>query len=106
MNPNAHHGCEKCDPLYNMKQRQDLIETVFQPGVAGPTMRLEEYAEEYQKVMNDMEEKNKRAQAREQAKQDRDPDKDEVSDEQTLKDREWDDWKDDHEKGAGNKKRY
>ncbi len=105
MNPNAHHGCEKCDPLYNMKQRQDLIETVFQPGYSQPTMRLADYADMYSKQMAEMEEKNKWAQEREKLKGERDQDKDDVADEQTLKDREWDDWKDEHEKGAGNKKR-
>ena len=33
----------------------------------------------------------------------KDPDSEEVMDKQTNKDRNWDDWKDMHEKGAGNK---
>jgi immunoglobulin-binding protein 1 len=33
----------------------------------------------------------------------KDEDKDEWVDEKTLEERHWDDWKDDNEKGAGNK---
>ena len=32
-----------------------------------------------------------------------DPDAEETIDQQTMKDREWDNWKDDHERGIGNK---
>ena len=36
-------------------------------------------------------------------KENEDSDKDEGDDEKTLKAREWDNWKDEHEKGSGNR---
>jgi hypothetical protein len=100
----VHHGCEKCDPMYNIRQKQDLIESVFSMGNRGPTMTLDEFADIEIKNMQKIEEQQKIAQAREQREAEKDQDKDEQTDKKTYKDREWDDWKDDHEKGAGNKK--
>lgn len=42
--------------------------------------------------------------AKEKAEREADIDKDEVSDKKTKKAREWDDWKDLHDKGSGNTK--
>ncbi|MDR3582132.1 MAG: hypothetical protein P4L67_02550 [Candidatus Pacebacteria bacterium] len=39
---------------------------------------------------------------KEKQEKEADIDKDEISDKKTLKDREWDDWKDLHDKGSGN----
>jgi len=61
----VHEGCQKCDPMFNMRQRQDLQEKVFQPGYGLPTMTLEEYADQAQKMFGDMEERQKQADERE-----------------------------------------
>lgn len=43
---------------------------------------------------------------REENKQDSDSDKEEVDQRKKVEARNWDDWKDEHEKGAGNKNQY
>ena len=42
-------------------------------------------------------------QTQEHQKEDEDSDNEEVSDKKTYKARDWDDWKDDHPKGSGNR---
>lgn len=41
---------------------------------------------------------------KERKEKEADIDRDDVSDAKTMKDREWDDWKDLHDKGSGNTK--
>jgi hypothetical protein len=102
---NEHHGCQKCDPMYNLKHKQDLKETVFQPFYSQPEMTLDAFADLAMNEMAEQERQQKIGQEMAAAESLRDPDRDEVVDAQNLKDRNWDDWKDAHEKGAGNKKR-
>ncbi len=86
--------------------------TVFGPGIAPPTISLEEFA--------DMEKEAAEARAKQQADAPKGPrkyaqleldgDEDDLDlvDEATMEDRRWDDWKDDNPRGWGNKmgKRY
>lgn len=102
---NKNWGCHGCDPMYNMKIKQELKDKVFQPGHSMPTMTMDEYADYAMKMYGDMEKNQKEADEAKRREEDKDQDKDDIVDMQTLKDREWDDWKDEHEKGAGNKMR-
>jgi immunoglobulin-binding protein 1 len=97
--------CQHCDPFYNTKYREELQAQVFQPGFSQPTMTLEEFGDkEYKKMMEANEQQKKMAELT-KAQEDEDSDKDEINDVKTKKARDWDDWKDANEKGAGNKKR-
>jgi len=97
--------CQHCDPMYNMKYKEELQSKVFQPGFGQPTMTLEEFGDkEYERMMA-AEKQQKQAEMNRKLEEDEGSDKDEASDKKTLKDRSWDDWKDEHEKGAGNKMR-
>lgn len=82
-------------------KKKDLVAQVWQQNANKPTMTLEEVGElQYQNMM----ERTKRQKAQAEAnKVDTDSDKEEVDDRQKKKARAWDDWKDQHEKGAGNK---
>jgi hypothetical protein len=91
--------------MHKYKHIKDLKEGVFKPGWGQPTMTLDEFADIAIKDMEKQQEAQKRAEAQAKEEADKDPDKDENADIQTLKDREWDNWKDEHEKGAGNKMR-
>lgn len=87
-----------------LDKRIILQKQVFQPGFPQPTMSMEMDAElNYQEMMKNQE-KFDEMERKEKAEKEKDPDRDEVNEEQVKKDREWDDWKDMHEKGAGNKK--
>jgi len=97
--------CQHCDPMYNMKIREDLQSTVFQPGTNQPTMTLEEFGDKEYKKMMQLQEQQKLMAEQTKMEEEEDSDKDEKSDKKTKKDRDWDDWKDEHEKGAGNKKK-
>jgi len=96
-------ACQHCDPMYNMKIREDLAQQVFQSGFSQPTMRLEEFADKEMAKMAEAEKQQKIANEMNKAQEDEDSDKDEISDKKTKKASQWDDWKDEHEKGAGNK---
>ena len=98
-------ACDHCDPLYNLRIKEELQSRVFQPGFSQPTMTLEEFGEKEKGRMMEMEKQQKIAAEMNKAEEDEDSDKDEKSDRKTMKDRSWDDWKDENEKGAGNKKR-
>jgi hypothetical protein len=81
---------------------------VLRPGHNLPTMTLEEFAEEEMQKISVQQEKEAITKEIEDynikhnGKIDEDSDK--IVDEKTYKDRNWDDWKDEHERGAGNKK--
>ena len=61
-------------------------------------MTMEEFAQMQMKHMHEAHEKQQ-----EHKKEDEDSDNEEVSDKKTYKARDWDDWKDDHPKGSGNR---
>ena len=102
---NKNWGCHNCDPMYNMKIKEEMKQKVFQPGHSMPTMTMDEYADYAMKMYGDMEKRQKEADEAKKREEEKDQDKDDMLDQQTLKDRAWDDWKDEHEKGAGNKMR-
>jgi phosphopantothenoylcysteine synthetase/decarboxylase len=81
--------------------RKDIVAQVWQENANKPTMTLEEVGDlEYN---NMMEREARQAKFREENKEDTDSDKEEVDERMKKKDRAWDDWKDEHEKGAGNR---
>lgn len=97
------------DPTFNVT-REQVKATIFRPGHRLPTMSLEEFAE---KEREEAMERSKKEAAAEEGRpvsyktleeMGREDDEAEV-DRSTLKDRNWDDWKDDHTKGVGNTKR-
>ena len=65
-----------------------------------PSMTIEEYGDWALKEMKGREARMKQA---EETKKEYDSDDDEQKEGQRKKDSEWDDWKDEHEKGAGNR---
>eukprot|EP01017_Pseudomicrothorax_dubius_P036332 TRINITY_DN5196_c0_g1_i2.p1 TRINITY_DN5196_c0_g1~~TRINITY_DN5196_c0_g1_i2.p1 ORF type:complete len:155 (-),score=59.63 TRINITY_DN5196_c0_g1_i2:43-447(-) len=95
--------CHSCSPDYQAKLRIELQKRVFQPGGSLPTMTLEEFAEKEMERMRITEEQTKAAQLRSKEEEEEDSDREEIDAKRTKKARDWDDWKDDHEKGAGNK---
>eukprot|EP00298_Acanthocystis_sp_HF-20_P007301 c16927_g1_i1.p1 GENE.c16927_g1_i1~~c16927_g1_i1.p1 ORF type:complete len:364 (-),score=156.72 c16927_g1_i1:50-1141(-) len=77
----------------------DMRARVFTSGLSKPSITLEEFAEvekehfdKKQAMMKEMEKNRVKL----------DPDTEEAIDLETLKTRYWDDWRDNHEKGAGN----
>lgn len=80
----------------------NIRDQVFQPSNL-PVMTLDEFAEKEKQRMLEAEEQQEEAKKR-QALED-DSDDEGNADRKTLKAREWDDWKDDHEKGSGNRMR-
>ena len=95
--------CHNCDSLKIAEYRKQLEQKVWQPGFAQPTMTLEDFADKEFAMYQEMEAKNKAANIKNQKEAEEDSDKDEVNDRKTKKASEWDDWKDEHEKGGGNK---
>ena len=82
--------------------RQDMIQQVFQPGGSQPTMTLDEFADIEIAKMQEQERMMKQA-AAEKAKEKDNSSDEEVDTKKQLEARRWDDWKDDNEKGAGNR---
>jgi hypothetical protein len=86
------------------EKRSSLVTQVWQENANKPTMTLEEVGElEYQNMVQRTEREKLQAEAN---KEDTDSDKEEVDDRMKKKARDWDNWKDEHEKGAGNKNRH
>jgi immunoglobulin-binding protein 1 len=67
-----------------------------------PTMTLDEFAEKEMALAKEQEEKQKQFQME---KPDSDSEDENVADRKTYEARSWDDWKDDHPKGSGNRKK-
>jgi hypothetical protein len=67
-----------------------------------PTMTLDEFAEKEMAYAKEQEEKQKEYNAQ---KPGSDSEDENVADMKTLEARSWDDWKDDHPKGSGNRKK-
>lgn len=84
--------------------RQELKERVFQPGHSVPTMTLDSFADGEIEFMN-QQEALKKQNEEEALRNPVDEDKEEFNEEKTRNDRAWEDWKDDNEKGGGNKMR-
>ena len=90
-------------------RREILRDGVFRPDHNLPTMSLEEFARRELEEAKRREERQKNAPKEsrryEHLHRDGDEDDERLADEATMKDREWDNWKDDNVKGAGVTKR-
>lgn len=90
-------------------RREILRDGVFRPDHNLPTMSLEEFARREVEEAKRREERQKNApkdsRRYEHLHRDGDEDDERLADEATMKDREWDNWKDDNVKGAGVTKR-
>lgn len=84
-----------------LSHKIDARDHVFRPNNL-PTMTLEEFARKETERMKEAERKQEEAKLN---APNEDSDTEEGADNKTYKDRYWDDWKDLHEKGAGNKKK-
>jgi len=83
---------------------------VFQPGYSQPLKTLDQFGEHFAGKLEanaKLEEEEKQWDSYVKSKEDEgyknDEDRDDVTDPKTVKDRNWADWTDDHEKGGGNK---
>jgi immunoglobulin-binding protein 1 len=97
MNGMIPNNAKLVDDIIN--QRLHVRENVFKPTNL-PTMTLDEFADKEIVKMAEMERQQEEAKRNAPSE---DSDDEKVADEKTYKAREWDDWKDAHEKGAGNK---
>ena len=96
---NLGNGLQTLDEQILAQLPQNIREKVFRN--RNPTeMTVEEFGELQKKRMEEEEKKHKE---HEKNKSDSDSDKEEVDDKKKKKAREWDDWKDDHPKGSGNR---
>ena len=82
--------------------RQQMQSEVFQMAGSQPDMTLDEFADMEIKAAQEMEANAKRA-AEEAAKEKNNSSDEEVDYKKKREARGWDDWKDNNEKGAGNK---
>lgn len=96
------------NPRFHAKQ--DIVDTLFQHSYAQPVMTLDEHDDLEYELMMAKQRKNEEGQMRFKEEMDKlgvknpdDSDEDIVSEMKTYKDRAWDDWKDENEKGAGNR---
>lgn len=92
-------------------ERERLAAQVFQPGYRLPTMSIEEAGLREMEIMNKWQERNAKlleeansSWHKDGSRRHNDDDEDGDDDEAQVKARAWDDWKDDHPRGAGNKK--
>ena len=93
------NGIQTLDEQILAQLPENIRERVFRN--RNPTeMTVEEFGELQKKRMEEEEKKHKE---HEKNKSDSDSDKEEVDDKKKKKAREWDDWKDDHPKGCGNR---
>ena len=96
---NLGNGLQTLDEQILAQLPENIRERVFRN--RNPTeMTIEEFGELQKKRMEEEEQKHKE---HEKNKSDSDSDKEEVDDKKKKKAREWDDWKDDHPKGSGNR---
>ena len=83
------------------EQRKNMVAQVWQENANKPTISLEEVADmEYENMINRQE---REAKQKAENQVDTDSDKEENDDRMKKEARAWDDWKDAHEKGAGNR---
>lgn len=85
-------------------KREQLRSEVFRPSHSLPTYTVEEWGEIEARRMLEASKKQKESEAAKAAvKENEDEDaNDNIADRETYKAREWDDWKDEHNKGSGN----
>ena len=96
---NLGNGLQTLDEQILAQLPENIREKVFRN--RNPTeMTVEVFGEMQKKRMEEEEKKHKE---HEKNKSDSDSDKEEVDDKKKKKAREWDDWKDDHPKGSGNR---
>ena len=96
---NLGNGLQTLDEQILAQLPEHIRQQVFRN--RNPTeMTIEEFGELQKKRMEEEEKKHKE---HEKNKSDSDSDKEEVDDKKKKKAREWDDWKDDHPKGSGNR---
>jgi immunoglobulin-binding protein 1 len=90
------HSCQQT--------KLDVQDTLWQPDHAQPKMTMDEHADLEMRLMYEKMDREKEQQRLEKERMDllTEHDKDDL---ETLKARAWDDWKDENEKGAGNKMR-
>ena len=97
------HYCHEHNPMNDPNFRKDIESKVFQPGHSLPTVSLNDFADNEMKMAAQMQEQQAEAERMAKLEEDEDSDKEEVNERKVKKDRAWDDWKDENEKGAGNK---
>lgn len=85
------------------EHRHELRQQVFTPGTTMPTVTLDQLADIEIANMQRTEESSKQAKKRQEEQDDADSDRDSVGDAKQDEARRWDDWKDENEKGAGNR---
>ena len=96
---NLGNGIQTLDEKILALLPENIRENVFK-NRNPTTMTIEEFGEMQKKRMEEEEKKHKE---HEKNKSDSDSDKEEVDDKKKKKAREWDDWKDEHPKGSGNR---
>lgn len=91
-------------------ERETIKAQVFRPSWRQPTVSLEEYADMEMAQLKEREERQKDAPQRDQKYhqllEEGLEDDTELVDKATVRDRDWDNWKDDHPKGAGVTNRF
>ncbi|CAG9319652.1 unnamed protein product [Blepharisma stoltei] len=83
------------------KARHNIEHQVFQPGHRQPLYTIEEWGEIECKMCMEREEKQKQAELERKREQEENPE--DYEEQKRKNDAGWDDWKDMHEKGAGNR---
>ncbi|EGR34412.1 protein phosphatase 2A regulatory B subunit, B56 family, putative [Ichthyophthirius multifiliis] len=92
-----------CDGCVQPGLRQELQRQVFTPGTTMPTVTLDQLADLEIANMKKQEEAQKQAEIQKKKQEDEDSDRDSAADQKQEEKRYWDDWKDENEKGAGNR---
>lgn len=90
-------------PSYQiLDTRRYQQQNVFKPSHALPTYTVEEWGEIEAARMRETMRKEEAERRRKEAQGEVDSDNEDIQDQKTLEARNWDDWKDEHNKGSGN----
>lgn len=100
----SHCGVQYNDLNQYVDQKLNYKEQIFR-NPNPPTMTLDEFADTQIELMNQQKEQEEISKRMQQEEADLSDENEEVDDRRKQEKRAWDDWKDAHEKGAGNKKR-
>lgn len=100
----SHCGVQYSDLNQYVDQKLNYKEQIFR-NPNPPTMTLDQFADTQIELMNLQKEQEEASKIRQQEEADLSDENEEVDDRRKQEKRAWDDWKDAHEKGAGNKKR-
>ncbi|KRX10975.1 hypothetical protein PPERSA_12099 [Pseudocohnilembus persalinus] len=97
--------CHSCHGKSLEEIKQVKKQEVWRPDISQPSVRLEELGDMYMRDMAKMEEQKKQHQLQEELEKgdNYDSDKEEEVEKVRLENTYWDNWKDENEKGAGNK---